>query len=81
MDKSCVQCGPDFVFGAKGQKYWYESLTFHFDSVAIICPKCRKIRRSVKALTAQLDLAKGKLMKGHHSCDDGEEHAVPNTAH
>lgn len=63
IDKTCVQCGQDFIFSAKEQKYWYESLKFHFDSVAIRCPKCRKVRRSVKALNAQLDFTKSKLRK------------------
>ncbi|MBA3037821.1 MAG: hypothetical protein FP814_15185 [Desulfobacterium sp.] len=60
-DKTCVQCGQDFVFSAKEQKYWFESLKFHFDSTAIRCPKCRKLRRSVKALNAQLEITKYKL--------------------
>ena len=60
-DKTCVQCGQAFVFSAKEQKFWYESLKFHFDSTAIRCPKCRKLRRSLKALNSQLELTKKKL--------------------
>lgn len=61
QDKTCVQCGKDFVFSAKEQKYWYESLKFHFDSTAIRCPKCRRTQRNVKALNRQLELTKSKL--------------------
>ena len=54
VERRCVQCGDDFVFSASEQKYWYESLKFHFDSVAIRCKPCRRQRRSDKALNAQL---------------------------
>jgi len=53
-DRRCVQCGEHFVFSASEQKYWYESLKFHFDSVAIRCKRCRGRRRSDKALNSQL---------------------------
>jgi hypothetical protein len=56
--KKCVQCGEAFVFGAGEQKHWYETLKFHFDSVAVRCPSCRKQRRSVRALDAQLAAAR-----------------------
>lgn len=50
FNKICVQCGEDFVFEAREQKYWYETLKFHFDSTAIRCKKCRKQRRSDRAV-------------------------------
>jgi len=53
-DRRCVQCGERFVFSASEQKYWYERLNFHFDSVAIRCKPCRRRRRTDKALNAQL---------------------------
>ncbi len=52
--KTCVQCGEPFVFSAAEQKYWFESLHFHFDSVAIRCRSCRRRRRSRKALRQQI---------------------------
>ncbi len=63
VGKNCVQCGQDFLFSAKEQKYWYESLKFHFDSVAIRCPKCRRRQRSEKALHVQIEVAKKALRK------------------
>src|SRR5262245_59246467 len=36
--RTCVQCGAEFVFSGEEQKFWYETLKFHFDSVAIRCP-------------------------------------------
>ena len=60
-EKTCVQCGKRFVFGAAEQKYWYESLKFHFCSVAIRCPACRRRRRSEKALQEQIAAALAEL--------------------
>lgn len=61
QDRRCVQCGEDFVFSAREQKYWYESLHFHFDSVAIRCPRCRGRRRTEKALREQMSAARRRL--------------------
>ena len=60
-ERMCVQCGKSFIFSAKEQKYWYESLKFYLDSVAIRCLSCRKQRRSEKALAAQISAAQAKL--------------------
>jgi hypothetical protein len=59
--KRCVQCGSDFVFGAKEQKHWYEALKFHFDSVAVRCASCRKQRRSELALQQQVVAARAAV--------------------
>jgi hypothetical protein len=63
ITKTCLQCGADFVFSASEQKYWYESLKFHFDSVAVRCAECRKKRRSEKNLQAQIAESKAMLKK------------------
>ena len=52
--RNCVQCGEPFVFSGAEQKFWYETLQFHFDSIATRCVACRRKRRSDKALSAQL---------------------------
>lgn len=57
IERTCVQCGQDFVFGAGEQRYWYETLSFHESSTAIRCVRCRKRARTVHALQAQLALA------------------------
>ena len=57
----CVQCRELFVFGAREQKHWYESLGFNFASVAIRCAPCRRQRRSDKALHHAVDDAKRQL--------------------
>lgn len=61
QDRTCIQCGRAFVFSAEEQKYWYETLKFHFDAVAVRCPECRRRRRSEKALRNQIAAAKRGL--------------------
>jgi hypothetical protein len=58
----CVQCREEFVFGASEQKHWYETLGFNFASFAIRCPRCRRQRRTDKAL--------------HHAVDDAKREAL-----
>jgi hypothetical protein len=62
QEKRCVQCGESFVFGALEQKFWYESLHFHFDSTAIRCGECRRRRRSVRALNERLARVRAALV-------------------
>jgi tetratricopeptide (TPR) repeat protein len=56
--RTCVQCGSSFVFGAAEQKYWYETLQFHFESTAVRCVACRRRRRTEGAFRAQIAAAK-----------------------
>jgi hypothetical protein len=60
-NRDCVQCGRPFVFTAQEQKYWYESRQFHFHSVPVRCTGCRRQRRTVRALAAQVGLARGAV--------------------
>lgn len=59
--RTCIQCGREFVFSGKEQKYWYEVRQFHFDSVAIRCVSCRRQRRSEKLLRGQLSAIRARL--------------------
>jgi Probable zinc-ribbon domain len=59
--RRCVQCSEQFVFSAHEQKHWYETLHFNFASVAIRCRKCRRRRRSDKALHHGVQQAKRQL--------------------
>jgi hypothetical protein len=54
QEKRCAQCGADFVFSATEQKFWYETLKFHFDSTAIRCAACRRRRRTESGLRERL---------------------------
>jgi hypothetical protein len=61
QERSCVECGRDFVFSASEQKFWYEDLKFHFDSVAIRCQECRRKQRTKKTLNTAVARAKSRL--------------------
>ena len=56
-ERTCVQCGQDFIFSAKEQKFWYETLKFNFNSEAIRCVTCRKSKRTENSLQNQLSLS------------------------
>jgi putative zinc ribbon protein len=60
-DRSCVQCGREFVFRASEQKYWYETLQFHFSAIPVRCLGCRRQRRSEHALREQIGRARAHL--------------------
>ena len=49
------------MFRAAEQKHWYESLKFHFDSVAVRCVDCRRRRRSELSLQQELRDAKARV--------------------
>jgi len=59
--KTCIQCGQAFIFSAREQKFWYETLKFYGTSQAIRCPQCRRKKRSEKNLCAQIGSTKSAL--------------------
>jgi tetratricopeptide (TPR) repeat protein len=59
--RECIQCGAEFTFEAAEQKFWYETLKFNFNSVAIRCPDCRRRRRTEAALRNQIAKARADL--------------------
>jgi Probable zinc-ribbon domain len=59
--ETCVQCHEAFVFSAKEQKFWYESLQFNFNSTAIRCRSCGRRRQTERALREQIALALRQL--------------------
>ncbi len=46
--KLCSTCNQLFLFSAKEQEFWYETLHFWVQSEAKNCPACRKKARSQK---------------------------------
>jgi hypothetical protein len=56
--RRCVLCDAEFTFGAEEQRFWYETLRFHFDSTAIRCPACRRTRRAEDALRRRIARAR-----------------------
>jgi hypothetical protein len=67
IPRTCEECKAPFTFAAAEQKYWYETLKFHFDSTATRCPACRRKRRSGRALHSRLSDAKRRV--GRESSD------------
>ncbi len=41
----CVECGSEFVFSAREQRFWYEELRFWIDSLPKRCASCRQLDR------------------------------------
>ena len=48
VEKQCIQCNRWFIFYAKEQKYWYETLGFYVDADCVKCIDCRKKEHSIK---------------------------------
>lgn len=71
IPRVCVQCRAPFVFSAREQKHWYETLKFNFDSIATRCLDCRRKRRSDQALRRQL--AEAKAAARRHADDPGAQ--------
>jgi hypothetical protein len=63
LKAKCLGCGQEFLFGANEQKYWYETLKFHPNSVPTRCPSCRKKRRSARQLRIEIARARTELEK------------------
>ena len=50
----CKKCSRTFIFSAKEQQRWYETLKFWADSVPNECKECRGINRSIVILNKRL---------------------------
>jgi hypothetical protein len=48
LRRFCRSCGKRFVFPARKQKHWLETLGFHIDSTAVCCRPCRAGQRRVE---------------------------------
>lgn len=66
--RRCRDCGRPFIFFAREQQHWYETLGFYVDADCVRCPACRRVehersardRRFAKALT-RAELTDGEL--------------------
>ncbi len=52
MLKTCRDCSRAFIFYAREQRYWYETLGLYIDADCKRCVECRRKRRSLKRLMA-----------------------------
>jgi len=46
--KRCLDCRRQFIFFAREQRYWYESLKFPTDADCVRCPECRAEQHELK---------------------------------
>ena len=54
VDRTCRDCGAPFVFSAREQKHWYETLGFRLDASAVRCLPCRRAYRRDKGIARAL---------------------------
>ncbi len=48
MLKSCTDCSRAFIFYAREQRYWYETLGFYIDVDCVRCTECRRKQHAAK---------------------------------
>lgn len=53
--RKCVDCDRSFIFYAKEQQYWYETLQFNLSANCIRCCDCRKSVRDDKWIKSKHD--------------------------
>jgi len=64
LERTCRSCGAPFVFSAREQRHWYETLGFRLDSSAVRCPRCRRAFRRDRGLSRALTDASRALAEG-----------------
>ncbi len=57
----CSQCQRPFVFSAREQRYWYETLGIPLHCTAVRCVQCRRQRRTVRALSERIGIARRQV--------------------
>ncbi|KAB2843147.1 MAG: hypothetical protein F9K47_07635 [Burkholderiales bacterium] len=46
--RTCRTCHRPFIFFAREQRYWFETLRFFVDADCVLCPVCRRDSRTVQ---------------------------------
>jgi hypothetical protein len=46
--RCCLTCHRPFIFFAREQRYWFETLRFFVDADCVYCPECRRESRVVQ---------------------------------
>ncbi len=47
VERVCRDCGRPFIFFAKEQKHWYETLRFPLEADCVRCPECRRTNQKI----------------------------------
>lgn len=48
VERICRTCDRPFLFFAKEQRYWFETLRFFVDADCVYCPECRRESRTIQ---------------------------------
>jgi len=48
VERICRTCDRPFLFFAREQRYWFETLRFFVDADCVFCPECRRASRAVQ---------------------------------
>ncbi len=64
LARTCRSCGAPFVFSAREQRHWYETLGFRLDASAVRCLPCRRAFRRDRGLSRALADASRALAEG-----------------
>jgi hypothetical protein len=64
LPRACRDCGAEFVFSAREQRHWYETLGFRLDASAVRCLPCRRAFRRDRGLSRALADASRALAEG-----------------
>jgi hypothetical protein len=70
--RRCSDCNNKFIFSAKEQQYWYETLKFIIYSSPQQCLTCRRKRRGVKAANKALTAAIAALSDSINAQDPAQ---------
>lgn len=54
----CKDCGAKEVWTAKSQKWWYEEAGGDLETTAVLCRKCRDLRKKQRDLQQEYDASK-----------------------
>lgn len=46
--RTCRSCTRRFIFFAREQRYWFETLRFFVDADCVLCPECRRTAHALK---------------------------------
>lgn len=65
---TCGDCRREFVWSAREQQFWFETLRFYVDTQATRCRACRSRRRRIAALRKNYDATVGEA-RGSKSTD------------
>lgn len=64
LARTCRSCGAEFVFSAREQRHWHETLGLRLDATAVRCLPCRRAFRRDRGLARALSDASRALAEG-----------------